>query len=406
MTGFRTLRKQLDELGYYQPLVIDAVPLVEALFHDLLTTTHNLKLCSEQSKLKDEYQLEVEQPNRNVAHKAVSKPSASSTPLTIAFEGNHGAKIIRLESRLADLENLNRECNLIIQRQQVELDEKSKEILKLELSSGNPRAKVVTQNDRPLIISESLKPRIELTRLIDTKERKGASRQKDSHVEESETKSDVDLIKMYERRNRHLDNELAILQSELDKARKLLTQAEKQWNCNTKCNKYNTAPVEGEMYLNISQDGQTHEAQMSSYMIKLLNDNNRMKASLAEIDQHSRICFHGKVIPPVAHPPPCCCGHAAACRGECTLVTPCCQQHTEKSSQPLESCRGSENIRSMVETSHAQLRQNVCIASRPSKVNYHETCQQQEYRLPFQCPRSIQQFQSNKPSGQCQIVEQ
>ena len=263
MAGFRTLRKQLDQLGYYQPLVVDAVPLVEALLHDLLTTTHNLKLCREDSKLKSQYQYEVE------PHKTIPKPSASSTPLTPASEGgNHSAKVIRLESRLADLENLNRECNLIIQRQQIELDEKSKKILKLELSSDNPRAKVITQNDRPLIISDSFKPRIELTRLIDTKETKRPSGGTDGHrVEGSETKSDVELIKMYEKRNRHLDNELARLQSELDQARNLLTQAEKQWNCSIKCNQY-TAP-EGHKISNMSQDGQTQESQMSSYMIKV-----------------------------------------------------------------------------------------------------------------------------------------
>ena len=44
MAGFRNLRRQLDDLGYYQPLVLDAVPLVEALVQDLLTTTHNLKV--------------------------------------------------------------------------------------------------------------------------------------------------------------------------------------------------------------------------------------------------------------------------------------------------------------------------------------------------------------------------
>ena len=44
MTGFRNLRRQLDDLGYYQPLVLDAVPLVEALLQDLLATTHNLKV--------------------------------------------------------------------------------------------------------------------------------------------------------------------------------------------------------------------------------------------------------------------------------------------------------------------------------------------------------------------------
>ena len=37
-------------LGYYQPLVPEAVPLVEALMQDLLSTTHNLKICKENKK--------------------------------------------------------------------------------------------------------------------------------------------------------------------------------------------------------------------------------------------------------------------------------------------------------------------------------------------------------------------
>ena len=46
--SYKKLRLQLDDLGYYQPLVPEAVPLVEALLHDLLATTHNLKICKEQ----------------------------------------------------------------------------------------------------------------------------------------------------------------------------------------------------------------------------------------------------------------------------------------------------------------------------------------------------------------------
>ena len=33
---YKKLRRQLDDLGYYQPLVPEAAPLVEALLHDLL----------------------------------------------------------------------------------------------------------------------------------------------------------------------------------------------------------------------------------------------------------------------------------------------------------------------------------------------------------------------------------
>ena len=40
---FTNLRKRLDQLGYRQPLVIEAVPLVEKLFTDLLHTTESFK---------------------------------------------------------------------------------------------------------------------------------------------------------------------------------------------------------------------------------------------------------------------------------------------------------------------------------------------------------------------------
>ena len=40
---FTNLRKRLDQLGYRQPLVIEAVPLVEKLFTDLLHTTDSFK---------------------------------------------------------------------------------------------------------------------------------------------------------------------------------------------------------------------------------------------------------------------------------------------------------------------------------------------------------------------------
>ena len=264
MTGFRTLRKQLDDLGYYQPLVADAVPLVEALLHDLLTTTHSLKLCKETNKLTNQYQHESVQ---GIELKNISKPSASSTPLISSTPGETSAKIIRLQSRVRDLEDVNRECNSIIRRQQVELDDKSKKILKLELNAGNPRAKVITHHDRPLIISDTSKPRIEMTRLIDSRENHRGSHKSDGKfIQREEVHAEVDLVKMYENRNQHLDRELARLQSELDKARKLLSQAEKHWNWNINGEKHNFEEKK-------DSDGllefQKADAEKSSYMIKV-----------------------------------------------------------------------------------------------------------------------------------------
>lgn len=40
---YTVLRKQLDELGYKQVLVVDSVPLVEKLVVDLIQTTGSLQ---------------------------------------------------------------------------------------------------------------------------------------------------------------------------------------------------------------------------------------------------------------------------------------------------------------------------------------------------------------------------
>ena len=72
---------------------------------------------------------------------------ATATP-TASFHLDE-AKVTRLESRVRDLESLNKECREVIGRQQVELEEKNKKILKLEL---NRKARVVTQHERPLLI--------------------------------------------------------------------------------------------------------------------------------------------------------------------------------------------------------------------------------------------------------------
>ena len=268
MAGYRTLRKQLDDLGYYQPLVVDAVPLVEALLHDLLTTTNSLKLCKETKSNKNNYHTN---DTKNNELKNISKPNAASTPIHTSTPEETNAKIISLKSRMQDLETLNKECNSIIKRQQVELDEKSKKLLKLELSSGTSRAKVVTHHDRPLIISDSMKPRIEMTRLIGSKENS-----KEPHKpifetsENSGIHSQIDVVKIYEKRNQHLNRELDRLQTEVDTARKLLSQAEKQWHWNITNGKENFPSNIAKNSTEIEHpDAREHHK--SNYMIQVKN---------------------------------------------------------------------------------------------------------------------------------------
>ena len=77
----------------------------------------------------------------------------------------------------------------------------------------------------------------------------------------------------------------------------------------------------------------------SSYMVKLVKDNASLKEQLSAIDQHTRICFHGKrVLEPATV---CCCGQKL-----------CCYQGA--------SPGYSEDIRQAVEKSHIELH-NQCL---------------------------------------------
>ncbi|KAE8752482.1 hypothetical protein FOCC_FOCC000604 [Frankliniella occidentalis] len=51
---YHSLRAHLDELGFRQPLAIECVPLVEALFKDLLHTTSSLENYKKQAQELDE----------------------------------------------------------------------------------------------------------------------------------------------------------------------------------------------------------------------------------------------------------------------------------------------------------------------------------------------------------------
>ena len=91
--NYKTIRRKLDDLGYYQPLVPEAVPLVEALMQDLLTTTHNLKICKENKKCdckNVKNQQDVQKTSKEIHHQKEAE----------------NAKIISLQRKVEDFELL------------------------------------------------------------------------------------------------------------------------------------------------------------------------------------------------------------------------------------------------------------------------------------------------------------
>ena len=331
MAGFRSLRRQLDELGYYQPLVVDAIPLVEALVQDLLLTTHNLKMCRE--KVQDQ-QLPASRSQKSFklseCHDRTALPSIDP-------------ELTKLEIRVADLELLNKESHEVIQRQQNELQERSRKILKLEHHIN--RARFITQSDKPLDL-DAAKPRFEATRMIKPGLKNyGGKAGSDSS---SSPPPGLNVAAMYETRNKQLESEVKKLKSDLGIARNLLQKAEKQWSISRQKYKFDTGESR-EMCENSAK---------SSYMVKLLNDNNALMQKLAEIERHSNICFHGKKILPgqlIAQPlGVCCCGHSSMCEGVCKPVRTCCKGNY---------C--NQDIRSMVQKSHADLHEFCSTGRRP-----------------------------------------
>ncbi len=51
---FQRVRRRLDQLGYRQPLPLEALPLVERLFADLLQTTDSLRSALQSPQLEQQ----------------------------------------------------------------------------------------------------------------------------------------------------------------------------------------------------------------------------------------------------------------------------------------------------------------------------------------------------------------
>ena len=201
--SYAKLRRQLDDLGYYQPLVPEGLPLVEALLHDLLATTHNLKFCKEQKN----------------GETFTPKPKITEEKSSKNEDFLESEKVLNLTKKVQDLDLLYRESTKIIQNLQCEIEERNKKILKLELSS---KAQILTQKD------SKLKARIEMTSLIESSSSSGPTY--DSVHTPRMAQNQVDLISMYTQKNKSLESDVKKLQNDLSTAKEMLANVEKYWS--------------------------------------------------------------------------------------------------------------------------------------------------------------------------------
>ena len=204
-TSYAKLRRQLDDLGYYQPLVPEGLPLVEALLHDLLATTHNLKICKEQKS------------GEKFTKSATKQESEKSSKVSRDYLESE--KVLNLTKKVQDLDLLYRESTKIIQNLQCEIEERNKKILKLELSQ---KAQILTQKE------SKLKPRIEMTSLIESSTSSGPTY--DSVHTPRMAQNQVDLISMYTQKNQTLESDVKKLQNDLNTAKDMLANVEKYWS--------------------------------------------------------------------------------------------------------------------------------------------------------------------------------
>ena len=136
---FTTLRKRLDQLGYRQPLVIEAVPLVEKLFSDLVHTTESFKnYKSRPHKFNESNVTDLSEPYRNdnarlitennQLHKELIKCKDEIDKISVEMK----TVINKLENENQDLKFLNTQYVYTIKNLEKESKQKNERILSLE----------------------------------------------------------------------------------------------------------------------------------------------------------------------------------------------------------------------------------------------------------------------------------
>ncbi len=164
----------------------------------------------------------------------------------------------------------------VIKNLQGEIEERNKKILKLELSQ---KAKILTQHDRPH------SPRMEMTSLVTQ------SKQKDKEEHIYDEPERIDVVSIYEARNKDLEQDLVHLQAELDKAKQMLANVEKYWSQQMSDQDGNQA----EQPFDLNDET---SSQKSAYVVKLLEENKELRNRLESLEKAGDSCFHGKTLYP------------------------------------------------------------------------------------------------------------
>jgi hypothetical protein len=126
-------------------------------------------------------------------------------------------KTAQLERQVLDMQLLNTQSVAIIKKLQEESLEKSRKIMKLEGMSQ--RTKIITGKD-----ADYLKAKIELTSMVKPSSR----RRQHASPPPPLPPVDLDLMAMYENRNKQLDQELIRLQKKLENAQVMLGRVGKE----------------------------------------------------------------------------------------------------------------------------------------------------------------------------------
>ena len=304
----------MDEMGYFQPLVMDALPLVAALVHDLVSVTNDAR-----AKHTRDFRV-AEESKTHRTSKAKSK-SGAETKLK--------EKTSELERQVVDLQLLNAQSVSVVKKLQEESYEKSRKIAKME-EALNKGARVIVRQ-----------PKIEMTSLRKSRQRRPSPPPEAPRVE-------FDLVTMYENRTEQLSEELGRMQKKLDEAHGNLVKMEK-------------ALEEREKTLDPLPPLAASEEPQSAYMLHLIHENERLKKRMGE----GGPAVHGRRVQ-IADPP------ASSDSSPARQLksnprsrsrhhsphTP--HQHHHHRLEQHGQYRSCEDIRSAVELSHLQMH-NKCL---------------------------------------------
>lgn len=187
-------------------------------------------------------------------------------------------KIHDLERDLQSLKLLNAQSAGVIQSLQDESLAKSNKILDLEMSTHRA-AKVVVKS------AGIFKPRLEMSSLVGKSSSSGVSprcsaciSQQHQKLKSDEDRAKIDLIRLYDRKSQNLKKELSKCQSQLSHAHQLLKKAEREieFRAQSRGNGASKS-ADRSARTTIHQD---NDLKHSDYILKLIKDNERLKALL------------------------------------------------------------------------------------------------------------------------------